>query len=430
MSSEFNAGRLFLASCVALIVTSMSFAIRGDIANALGIEFVLNNEQIGQINGVAFGAFALAMVFGGPLCDVVGMGRLAGLAFVGHITGIFVTIFAGGFWSLWTGTLLIGLGNGLVEAACNPLIATLYPDEKTKKLNQFHVWFPGGLVIGGLLAYGLQQAGMPWQYKVATMILPALIYGFLFLGQKFPQTERVQSGVSTGEMFLELLNPLFLFIMCCMFLTATTELAVNQWIPKFLTNAGVPGILVLVWVNTLMAVGRQAVGPLVHRVSPPQILLGSAVVSALGLLWLSGATGWTTFAAATVFAAGICYFWPTMLGFVAEYLPRSGALGLAVMGGAGNLAVQFALPAMGAFYDSQVAAQLPAGADVAALQAAAAGTAEAAQWAAADLAGGQLTMRYTVVLPVVLIVAFTILNLWVRGRKPAHEQASAAAAAD
>ena len=150
MSASPNASRLFNASCLALIVTAMSFALRGGAMGTWTTEFNLNNEQVGWINGTAFWGFTLAMIFGGPLCDAIGMGRIVKLAFVGHLAGILLTIFAWDFWSLFGGTLLFGIANGSVEAACNPLIAALYPDNKTTRLNQFHVWFPGGIVIGGL----------------------------------------------------------------------------------------------------------------------------------------------------------------------------------------------------------------------------------------------------------------------------------------
>lgn len=153
-------GQLFLASCIALIVTAMSFAIRGDAIAALGKQFVLTNEQLGWVALTAFWGFTLAMMIGGPLCDVLGMGRLLWVAIVGHFVGIVMTIFATGFWPLFISTLIFGLANGCVEAACNPLIATLYPDQKIKRLNLFHVWFPGGIVIGGLAAYAITQAGI------------------------------------------------------------------------------------------------------------------------------------------------------------------------------------------------------------------------------------------------------------------------------
>ncbi len=404
---------LFRASCIALIVTAMSFAIRGDIMGALEAEFDLSKVELGQIAGTAFWGFTVSMIVGGPLCDVLGMGRLLALAFLGHVLGIGLTIFATGFSMLFFGTLSIGLANGFVEAACNPLIATVYPDQKTRRLNQFHVWFPGGIVIGGLVAYALTRLGGSWQLKMATMLLPAAAYGLLFLGKRFPATERVASGVSFKEMFLEALRPLFLLMVACMFLTAATELGPNQWIPNILTfSAGVSGILVLVWINGIMALGRQFAGPVVHRLSPSGMLFASAIVSAIGLFSLSRAQGGVqAFAAATVFAAGICYFWPTMLGFVSERVPRTGALGLALMGGAGMLSVSLVLPVMGGIYDDRIAAALPPGADLESLRAAAAGTPEAVQWAEAQAAGGAATLGAVAWLPLVLVVVFGLLYL-------------------
>ena len=411
-----NAGRLFQASCVALIVTAMTFAIRGGIMSELGRQFSFTGAQLGWVVGAAFWGFTLAMVIGGPLCDVAGMGRLLKLAFAGHVAGLVLTIFSAGFWSLFCSTLLVGVANGLVEAASNPLIATLYPDEKTKRLNQFHAWFPGGIVIGGLISYAFQRLGLGWQAQVATMLLPTALYGAMFLNQPFPPTERVASGVSTRQMFAECLRPLFLFLMVCMLLTAGTENGTNQWLSLLLENAGVPGILVLVYVTGLMTVLRLAAGPVERRFSATGMLAGSAVLSTLGLLWLSRAGGLATLGAATVFAVGICYFWPTMLGFVSERLPRTGALGLALMGGAGMLATSLVLPVIGRIYDSQLAAALPAGATAGALRAALPGTAEASQWTAARLAAGSATLQFVAALPLLLIFAFAALLLQQRGK--------------
>ncbi len=418
MSAHPQASRFFLASCIALITTAMSFAIRGEILGVWTAEFSLTNAEVGAISGAAFWGFLLSMVFGGPLCDVVGMGRLIALAFVGHVAGTVLTIFAGGYWSLFTSTLLVGVGNGLVEAACNPLVATLYPDNKTTKLNLFHVWFPGGIVIGGLMAYALQSMGMSWQVKIGSMLIPAAIYGAMFFGMKFPETERVASGVSTGAMFKAALNPLFLFMAFCMLLTAATELGTNQWVAELLSGVGVPGILILCWINGLMAIGRMFAGPVVHRLAPAGMLLFSAVFSALGLFWLSHTSGMVSFAAAAVFAVGICYFWPTMLGFVAEYAPRTGALGLAIMGGIGAGSTAIAQPFLGWVYDQQIAANLPAGATVEALRGAAAGSAELEQWTLVQAAAGSGALQTMAVLPVALIFLFGALYVWQRGKTP------------
>lgn len=422
-----NPAKLFRASCVALIVTAMSFALRGEAAASWAREFHLTHEQIGWVDGTAFWGFTLAMMFGGPLCDALGLGRIVGFAFFGHLAGILLTIFAWDFWSLFTGTLLFGISNGSVEAACNPLIATLFPTDKTTKLNHFHAWFPGGIVIGGLLAYALGQLGLGWKVQFACMLLPLAAYGAMFLGQTFPQTERVQQGVSTGRMFLACLNPLFLLMVVCMLMTASTELGPGQWIPNILTTAGVSGILVLVLINGLMSIGRQCAGTFIHRLSPPGVLLGSAIVSALGLYAMSHSTGTMLFGAAVVFAIGVCFFWPTMLGFVNERFPATGALGLAIMGGAGMLSVSFVLPVMGRFYDAGVAqGTAQAGHTAAEFSAAAAGTPLASQWMGIQATAGLATLGKVAVLPVILSAIFLVIFLTQRKRAAATVAAASA----
>jgi MFS family permease len=404
-----KSSRLFTASCLALIVTAMSFTLRGAATATWAVEFHLTNEQLGWVNGTAFWGFTLAMLFGGPLCDVLGLGRLIALAFVGHLVGIVLTIVAWNFGSLYLGTLCFGIANGLVEAACNPLIATIYPTEKTTKLNHFHSWYPGGSVIGGLLAFGMAKAGLGWKYQFATMLIPLAAYALAFFGQAYPRTERVASGVSTGSMFKACAQPWFLLMVGCMLLTASTELGPEQWIPAILTNAGVSGILVFVWIAGVMTVGRQSAGAFVHRLSPLGMLLLSAILSAIGLYAMSQAHGIALYVAATVFALGVCFFWPTMLGFVNESFPDTGALGLAIMGGVGMLSVSFVLPIMGRTFDQGIAARLPAGQSVAGLSAAAAGTPDASLWMDIQAKAGLVTLGRVAVLPAVLILVFAVI---------------------
>lgn len=389
-----NSSRLFQASCVALIVTAMSFALRGGASTDWGTAFHLTNEQLGWINGTAFWGFTIAMVVGGPLCDTLGLAFIMRIAFIGHLAGILLTIFAWDYKSLYAGTLIFGIANGSVEAACNPLIATLFPNDKTTKLNAFHVWFPGGIVIGGLLAFALGHVGLGWKIQFACMLIPLGLYGMMFLREKFPKTERVQRGVSTGAMFAACLNPIFILMVGCMLLTAATELAPNQWIPNILTNAGVSGILVLVWITGIQAVGRMFAGVFVHRIAPEGMLVASAAISALGLYTLSISSGVMLFGSATVFAVGVCFFWPTMLGYVSERFPRTGALGLAIMGGAGMLSVSVVLPVMGHFYDQGIASRLSLG--------------EKAN-ATIEAAAGLQTLGRVALLPCLLIVIFLIV---------------------
>jgi MFS family permease len=398
MEKTIDRSGLFWASCIALIVTAMAFGIRAGILGTLGVEFGLSAAQLGIVIGTAFWGFTLAQVFGGPLCDVIGMKKLLIVAFVGHAVGIGLTIIATGFWSLFISTLIVGIANGMVEAACNPLIISLYPDKKTEKLNNFHLWFPGGIVIGTLIGYVLQVYGLGWQIQMATMLVPTIIYGAMFFNKEFPVTERVSSGVSTSEMFKACVNPLFIFMIVCMFLTASTEFGVNNWVPLFLQEGIVPSLLLLTWVNFIMALGRLLLGPIVHKsIAPERVLLMSAIVSAVGIYWLSFATGYSAFAAAALFGLGVSLFWPTMLGFVSENLPRTGALGLSLMGGAGMLAAAFALPVLGGIYDSKVAEATAAG--------------------ASTLQGGAETLRTVIILPIFLTVAFAALVFFMRGKK-------------
>jgi len=327
---------------VALVATSVTFAVVGAIMLTLKSEFVLTNEQVGWIGGAALWGFAVSQLIFSPLCDTLGMRFLLRLAFLCHLLGAFTMIFATGFAMLFVGAWTLAAGNGLVEAACNPLVASLFPENKTVKLNQFHVWFPGGIVIGSLLAFGLDAVGLSaWQLKLALILIPTAAYGAMMLRETFPPTEGVRAGVGMGEMFrATLTTPLMLLMLALMAITASTELGPNRWVPAVLEAGGIPGILVLAWINGLMAVLRYKASFAVDRLSPTGVLLGSAIVSFLGLLWLSYAETITmAFASATVFAVGVCYFWPTMLGFVSERIPRSGALGLGLMGAVGMAVV-------------------------------------------------------------------------------------------
>ena len=391
-----NKNQLFLASCIALIFTSLTFAFRASLEGVWKLEFGLTNEQLGWVFSPAFWGFTLAMVIGGPLCDVLGMKRLVGFAFVGHIAGAVIYIFAKDATMLFIGTLCIGIGNGMVEAACNPLVVALYPDNKTTMLNRFHVWFPGGNVIGGLLAYiVLTQLNLDWRILIVPLFIAVVIYGFMFLKLKFPETERVTSGVSTGDMFKACLNPLFLILIACMFLTAATELGTTTWILALLQGTNVSGILVLVFIFGIMALGRSFAGPVVHRLNPNGMLIFSAIFAGIGLVLLSKVSGYAAFGAAAVYAVGICFFWPTMLGFVAEYLPKTGALGLSLMGGAGMFSVSLILPVMGKWLD----------------QAKAKAISEGMETAQAEAAAGSETFLKVAIMPAILLVIFIIIYI-------------------
>lgn len=390
---QINREQLFRASCLSLLVTSLSFGIRAGILNKLGVDFQLDKAQLGSITATAFWGFPLAVVIGGFIVDVIGMKRLLVLAFVFHLAGILLTIFAHGFWTLYISTLLIGLANGTVEAACNPLVTSLYTDNKTTKLNHFHLWFPGGIVIGTLIVLLFNKIGLNWQIQVAIMLIPTLIYGFLFSKLEFPVTERVASGVSTGDMYKAILNPLFIFMFICMFGTAITELFTGQWIDVLLKNVTDNALLILTLDTGVMVIGRGFAKPVLKKITPQALLLISAILGALGIFLLGTLTGNMVFLAAIIFGMGVCFFWPTMLGFVNTNMPETGALGLNLMGGAGMFAVSIYTMFMGSYYDEIVKSSN-----------------------GNEALAGQQILHTTLIIPCALVVAFLGLNIYMRGK--------------
>lgn len=428
MQPTIHRNKLFVASCLALMVTGLSFGIRAGNLPQWAAEFNLNATELSAITATAFWGFPLAVVIGGMVVDAIGMKRLLIVAFISHLAGIILTVYAGSFgnafWPLFLSTLLIGIANGTVEAACNPLVAALYPGNKTTKLNHFHLWFPGGIVIGSLVVHFYQQyvGGaignyQPWQIEVAFMIIPTLIYGVMFGGMKFPLTERVAAGISTREMYRSLLTPLFLFMILCMFGTAITELYTQQWIPVLLKNVTTEPILLLTLTTGVMVIGRAFAGPVVHRLAPQGVLLVSAILAAIGIYLLGHSTGNMLFVAAIIFGLGVCYFWPTMLGFVSENVPKTGAIGINLMGGVGMFSVSIYMMFMGGFYDRIVGAKLPAGALYKDYAAAAPGSTEASALAGAQAAAGPEILNVTLIIPIILVVAFSGLVIYMRGRR-------------
>jgi len=391
MLANVQKKQLFVASCLALLVTSLSFGIRAGILGRLGVQFELNTQQLGTIAATAFWGFPLAIVVGGMVVDAIGMKKLLVAAFVFHLIGIVLTIFATGYWSLFISTLLIGIANGTVEAACNPLVATIYSDNKTTKLNHFHLWFPGGIVIGTLLVFFLDKVGIGWQVQVGLMVIPTVIYGYLFSKLDFPVTERVASGVSSAEMYKSLLNPLFLLFIILMFGTAITELFTGQWIDVLLKNVTDNAILLLTLETGVMVIGRAFAGPVVHRFSPLGVLLISSILAAAGLYLLGHSSGNMLFAGAILFGMGVCYFWPTMLGFVSENLPKTGAVGMNLMGAAGMFAVSLYMIFMGGYYDKLISSHMENGLEE------------------AKKAAGPEIINVTLIIPIILIVAFASL---------------------
>lgn len=401
--SKDNASRLFLASCLALIVTAMTFAIRAGVLTELSKNFGLTDTQLGWVNSMAFLGFPVAMMVGGLLYNYLGARILLFIALAGHVLGLVLTITASGFWSLIISTFFIGFANGSVEAACNPLVADMYPRNQTTMLSRFHTWFPGGIVIGALVSQAMTSAHFGWQWQIAVMLIPTAIYGYLVFTTQFPKSANIET--STGTNIKSLFAPLYLFMILCMTLTATTELGTQQWVGRILSETGAHPMIVLALGTGLMAIGRQFAGPMVHKLHTVGVLLVSSILAAAGIYLLSTATGGMVYVAVIVFALGVCYFWPCMIGFVSEYIPKTGALGMSLMGGAGMFAVSIWNPIIGNWIDSNRAEAAKTLTDPSAI----------------ELAAGQATLANMVTFPLVLIVAFAILFA-LRGRleKGAH----------
>ena len=396
-----NSNRLFYGSCFALITTAFSFSIRAGILPQLSETFNLSGQQLGFINSMWFLGFPISMILGGLFYHTIGPKKIMQFAFLTHTLGIVLTIFSGGYIGLLVSTLLIGIGNGCTEAACNPMIADANDGKKMNTLlNRFHMWFPGGIVLGSLISLLMTSLDLGWQAQIWIIMIPTLVYVYLFFGQEFPKP-KMEKVASIGENFKAMLSPLYLFILGCMALTAISEFGPQQWTSLILSNSGAHPMVILALITGLMAIGRYFGGDIVSKFDQTGVLLGSAILTAIGIFLFSTQTGAMVYVAAIFFALGVCYFWPNMIGFVAEKIPLSGALGMSIVGGMGMFSSSIFQTIIGGWIDSSTAEQAALGLTGTSL----------------DLAAGQQTLTNMVSFPVILIVLFTILYFWQRNVK-------------
>jgi len=360
--------KLYYIGNLSIFMIGLGFAVRANIAPDLKtdiydhLDLANSAAMVGEALGITFTGFALTLLFGSALVDVIGMRRMLLFSALGYVAGAagllaaaMVPVGALAETLVLGSLLLTGLGWGAVEAASNPMVASLYPEEKTHRLNVLHAWWPAGIVVGGLLGLAISASGLPWQTNVLILMIPAIIMALLVRGAAFPVTERVASGISYKDMFMEVVKrPLFWLFWGCMFGTAAAELAPGQWVELALSNiVGMQGIILLIYVSSLMFVMRHFAGSIVKRISSIGLMCFSCVCAALGLYTLSLATSpFPAFLAATIWGIGVCYMWPTMLGMVSENFPRGGAVALGLMGFAGGMSIQFVLPYMGRIFDS------------------------------------------------------------------------------
>jgi MFS family permease len=376
---------LFYGCVISLVATSFGFVLRAFVLQDWGVEFKLTQTQLGEIAGVGLWPFAISIVLFSLIVDRVGYKTSMIFAFLLHVTSAIVTIFASGYWMLYVGTFIMALGNGVVEAVVNPVVATMFPKEKTKWLSILHAGWPGGLVLGGLLAlaWGSDTA---WQFKIALILIPTLAYGGLMLTRKFAANERVQAGVSYMEMLRELGGagallivaliifqlgqvfgwsstvsliltlvisvsygvyvksfgkPIFIILLLIMIPLAITELGTDSWISNLMEvemeKLGLQGGWVLVYTSAIMLVLRLFSGSIIHKLSPLGLLSISSLIAGIGLYFLSHSVGVTILVAATIYALGKAFLWPLMLGLVSEQFPKGGALTLNVIAGLGMI---------------------------------------------------------------------------------------------
>lgn len=319
-------------------------------------------------------------------------------AFLAHTIGIIMTIYSGSYVGLLISTLLIGFGNGCTEAACNPMIADAYQGNRmSKMMNRFHMWFPGGIVIGALISKFMTDGGLSWETQIWVIMIPTLIYGYLFFGKSWPKAKTQEEASLSGN-FKAMGTPLFIFMMVCMVLTAITEFGPQQWVGLILAKSGAEPMLILALVTGLMAVARFFGGDVVKKFDQTGVLLGSSVLALIGIFLFSTQTGSMAYVAAIFYALGVAYFWPNMLGFIAEKIPNSGAIGLSIIGAVGMFSGSIFQPIIGGWIDSDRA------------EAAATGLTGDELY----LVAGQATLQSMTVFPAILIVLFIILFVWVK----------------
>ncbi len=403
---------MFWGCFIALITTAFAFISRTFMINDSNMwpaDFDLDNVQAQELFGAGIWPFAISIILFSLVIDKVGYRTAmvfsfvcyavyAGLALLAHsvvnavgLEGVALEqAQSKGYDYLYYGSIILGLGNGTVEAFINPVIATIFSKEKTKWLNILHAGWPGGLVLGGLLTIGLGDAAKDdWRLLIYIIAIPAFIYLLLLIGAKFPVSERVAGGATYKEMLAEfgavgafiagflifrqlgdvfawstylvwtliivttvaygiycqsLGRPMMIFLCLIMMPLATTELgtdgAITGIMEEPMKNAGFNPLWVLIYTSAIMMVLRFFAGPVIRALTPLGLLATCAALAIVGLYCLSFVqTFFAIFAAATLYGVAKTYFWPTTLGVVAEQFPRGGALTLNAIAGIGMLTV-------------------------------------------------------------------------------------------
>lgn len=420
-----NHKSIFWISVLALFIAALANSIRAGSAGAIKtalldpIDAQHSGEMVGTVLGNSFLGFALSLLVISPLLDRFGAKKVILFAAACFVIGpTLVLLSAGAGSSVYTllnlAMIIWGFGWGATEASINPVVATLYPGDKTGKLNTLHAWWPAGIVVGGLLSVlFFKQLNLDWKVLVALPIVPGIVLGLWAMRHSFPQTESTAQGVAFGEMMAEpFKRPSFWVFFAIMFLTASAELAPGAWVDVTLTETvGFSGILVLVYVSAIMFIMRHFAGALEHKFSDMGLLWMCTLPAAIGLYLLSTATSAeTALFAATFWAFGVCFMWPTMLAAVSRRFPKSGPWGIGLIGFAGALAIRFVLPKLGEIYDK---AKLAKAGGKEALEAIQPGTPEMHNVLAY---AAETSFQTIAIIPTVLFVIFGLVWFFERGK--------------
>ncbi|MCA9057985.1 MAG: MFS transporter [Planctomycetaceae bacterium] len=378
-----NAKRLLWAGFMAILAAGVGYSVRGGILGQWANEFGFTMTELGKITGGGLTGFGVVIILSSLIADRIGYGKLMISAFILHLISAGLTLatpaaFASGgkdaaFQCLFWGMFLFAIGNGLCEAVVNPLTATLFPKNKTHYLNILHAGWPAGLVLGSvssaLMAAKTNDAGevvaqaIDWKIQMSLFLIPVVAYGLMLLGQKFPKSEAAEAGVSTGEMISTLFAPLMLVLLVIHAMVGYVELGTDSWISKItgsIMASPTKGLMLFSYTSLLMFVLRFFAGPIVHRISPLGLLFASGVLGATGLTLLGSAdTVALCIIAATVYALGKTFLWPTMLAVASEQFPKGGAVAIGMLGGVGMLSAGLlGGPAIGFKQDYNASANL------------------------------------------------------------------------
>jgi len=410
MRSKKQDRALFVACFIALVATAFAFNIRANVVGTWQSVFGLSETQKGEILGALFWPFGISIVLFSLIIDRIGYGKSMIFAFVCHVASVVVTIYAKGHWWLYAGSCLCGLAAGTVEAVVNPVVASMYPRNKTKMLTILHAGWAGGIALCGVIVLTLGMIkGVGWETKVMVLLLPTAVYGIMMLNRKFPVSERVAAGVPYRDMLKEcgvfgalivsymimmevcrvfqmdklwgyavvlvllvaigtytksLGRFMYSFLLLVMILLAITELGTDGWMKELrdpaMRKIGLDGGWILVYTATIMMVLRFCIGPIVRVLKPLGVLFVSSLFAAAGLYLLSGAEGaWLILITATVYGVGQAYFWPVTIGLCSERFPKGGTLTINAVAGVGMLGVGIiGFPLMGYIQDTRIEKEL------------------------------------------------------------------------